>query len=79
MQLAHDAGLPSPKRDACTEAGGRLGTGFIMVRVEGETIARKILRDESSQRRGRCWRVSSARSRPASTVCRRQNCQNFAQ
>ncbi|MFN5671574.1 MAG: phosphotransferase family protein, partial [Bradyrhizobium sp.] len=46
MQLAHDAGLPSPKvmHVLRTEVG--LGRGFIMARVEGETIARKILRDE---------------------------------
>jgi aminoglycoside phosphotransferase (APT) family kinase protein len=45
MQLAHDAGLPSPQvmHVLCPEDD--LGTGFIMRRVEGETIARKILRD----------------------------------
>jgi aminoglycoside phosphotransferase (APT) family kinase protein len=46
MQLAHDAGLPSPKVLHVLEDKDDLGTGFIMQRVEGETIARKILRDD---------------------------------
>jgi aminoglycoside phosphotransferase (APT) family kinase protein len=45
MQLAHDAGLPSPEVMHVLEPEEGLGTGFIMQRVEGETIARKILRD----------------------------------
>src|ERR1700742_2415757 len=45
MQLAHDAGLPSPKVMHVLKLEDDLGTGFIMARVEGETIARKILRD----------------------------------
>jgi aminoglycoside phosphotransferase (APT) family kinase protein len=47
MQLAHDAGLPSPKVMHVLRPEEDLGTGFIMQRVEGETIARKILRDEA--------------------------------
>ena len=46
MQLAHDAGLPSPSVMHVLQPQDRLGTGFIMQRIEGETIARKILRDE---------------------------------
>lgn len=46
MQLAHGAGLPSPKVMHVLKPEDDLGTGFIMTRVEGETIARKILRDE---------------------------------
>ena len=46
MQLAHDAGLPSPRVLHVLKPEEGLGRGFIMVRVEGETIARKILRDE---------------------------------
>src|SRR5690349_6946149 len=46
MQLAHEAGLPSPKVMHVLRPDDELGTGFIMARVEGETIARKILRDE---------------------------------
>src|SRR5215470_5088228 len=50
MQLAHDAGLPSPRVLHVLTPEDRLGSGFIMVRVEGETIARKILRDEEFSR-----------------------------
>jgi len=46
MQLAHDEGLPSPQVMHVLEEKDDLGTGFIMRRIEGETIARKILRDE---------------------------------
>ncbi|HLG84806.1 MAG TPA: phosphotransferase family protein [Bradyrhizobium sp.] len=45
MQLAHDAGVPSPRVLHVLEPEDDLGTGFIMARVDGETIARKILRD----------------------------------
>ncbi|WP_334493598.1 phosphotransferase [Bradyrhizobium sp. AZCC 1614] len=46
MQLAHDAGLPSPRVMHVLKPEDELGRGFIMQRIEGETIARKILRDE---------------------------------
>jgi len=46
MQRAHAAGVPSPLVLHVLEPQDELGTGFIMQRVEGETIARKILRDE---------------------------------
>jgi aminoglycoside phosphotransferase (APT) family kinase protein len=46
MQLAHAAGVPSPKVLHVLQPGDELGTGFIMQRVDGETIPRKILRDE---------------------------------
>ena len=46
MQLAYDAGVPSPKVLHVLQAADELGTGFIMQRVAGETIPRKILRDE---------------------------------
>jgi aminoglycoside phosphotransferase (APT) family kinase protein len=46
MQLAHDAGVPSPKVLHVLRLDDDLGTGFIMQRVAGETIPRKILRDE---------------------------------
>jgi aminoglycoside phosphotransferase (APT) family kinase protein len=45
MQLAHDTGLPSPRVMHVLTPADELGRGFIMVRVEGETIARKILPD----------------------------------
>jgi aminoglycoside phosphotransferase (APT) family kinase protein len=45
MQLAYEAGLPSPKVMHVLRPEDDLGTGFIMQRIEGETIGRKILRD----------------------------------
>jgi aminoglycoside phosphotransferase (APT) family kinase protein len=45
MQLTHDAGLPSPRVLHVLGPADELGAGFIMQRIEGETIARKILRD----------------------------------
>jgi aminoglycoside phosphotransferase (APT) family kinase protein len=47
MQRAHEAGIPSPRvRHVLREQDG-LGRGFVMDRVAGETIPRKILRDDS--------------------------------
>jgi len=46
MQLAYEAGVPSPRVLHVLQPQDDLGTGFIMQRVEGETIARKILRDD---------------------------------
>jgi aminoglycoside phosphotransferase (APT) family kinase protein len=46
MQLAYDAGVPSPKVLHVLQPQDELGDGFVMARVEGETIPRKILRDE---------------------------------
>ena len=45
MRLAHAAGVPSPEVLHVLTPKDDLGTGFIMRRVDGETIARKILRD----------------------------------
>ena len=45
MQLAFEAGLPSPRVLHVLTPDDDLGTGFIMERIEGETIGRKILRD----------------------------------
>jgi aminoglycoside phosphotransferase (APT) family kinase protein len=47
MQLAYDAGVPSPRVLHVLQPKDELGTGFIMERVEGETIPRKILRDDA--------------------------------
>ena len=54
IRLAHDAGLPVPEllfaaAVAAPDGAGLGGAGMIMRRVEGETIARKILRDEEYQ------------------------------
>ena len=46
MQRAYDAGVPSPLVLYVLQPKDGLGTGFIMERVEGETIPRKILRDD---------------------------------
>jgi aminoglycoside phosphotransferase (APT) family kinase protein len=46
MRLAYEAGVPSPRVMHVLLPQDGLGAGFIMARVEGETIARKILRDE---------------------------------
>src|SRR3954452_1675151 len=46
MQRAYDAGVPSPRVLHVLQPKNDLGTGFIMERVEGETIPRKILRDQ---------------------------------
>jgi aminoglycoside phosphotransferase (APT) family kinase protein len=46
MQRAHEAGVPSPRVLHVLEPKDELGTGFIMERIEGETIPRKILRDD---------------------------------
>jgi aminoglycoside phosphotransferase (APT) family kinase protein len=45
MQRAFEAGVPSPQVLYVLRSEDGLGTGFIMRRVEGETIPRKILRD----------------------------------
>ena len=45
MQRAYEAGVPSPRVLHVLQPQDNLGTGFIMARVEGETIPRKILRD----------------------------------
>jgi aminoglycoside phosphotransferase (APT) family kinase protein len=46
MRLAYEAGVPSPRVMHVLQPQDGLGSGFIMARVEGETIARKILRDD---------------------------------
>src|SRR3982074_1065139 len=45
MRLAHSAGVPSPQVLHVLQPQDELGTGFIMERVDGETIPRKILHD----------------------------------
>ena len=46
LTAAHDAGVLAPRvRFVLTPEDG-LGTGFVMDRVEGETVARRILRDD---------------------------------
>jgi aminoglycoside phosphotransferase (APT) family kinase protein len=61
MQMAFDAGVPSPRVLHVLAPEDGLGTGFIMQRVEGETIARRILRgEEFAEARGRLARQLGA-------------------
>ncbi|WP_420133783.1 phosphotransferase family protein [Rhodopseudomonas sp.] len=46
MRLAYDAGVPSPRVLHVLTDDDQLGAGFIMEKVNGETIPRKILRDD---------------------------------
>jgi aminoglycoside phosphotransferase (APT) family kinase protein len=51
LTLAHSAGLPVPELLFTSRGAAGFGTaGMIMRRVPGETIARKILRDEKYER-----------------------------
>ena len=45
LTRAHDAGVPAP-RVLWVADGGDVGNGYFMNHVDGETIARKILRDD---------------------------------
>jgi aminoglycoside phosphotransferase (APT) family kinase protein len=66
LRAAHDAGVPVPEVVAVGEEGAALGTGsLIMDFIEGETIAPRILRDETlaDARRmlaGQCGEVLAA-------------------
>ena len=46
LAAAHASGVPVPRVRHLLVAHDGLGDGFIMDRIDGETIARKILRDE---------------------------------
>ncbi|MCH7960319.1 MAG: phosphotransferase family protein [Candidatus Hydrogenedentes bacterium] len=46
LGLASAAGVPVPRVRHVFDAQDALGSGFMMERIEGETIARKIIRDE---------------------------------
>lgn len=47
IQLAEKQGVPVPPVQLVLREEDGLGDGFVMDRIEGETIARKILRDEA--------------------------------
>lgn len=49
MAAAYDAGVPVPKTYYLLENRDGLGAGFVMERIEGETLPRKILRDVAYQ------------------------------
>jgi len=46
LVAAEQAGVPVPRVRALLETADELGAGFLMNRVEGETIPRRILRDD---------------------------------
>jgi aminoglycoside phosphotransferase (APT) family kinase protein len=46
LRTAFDGGVAVPRVWFLLEDGDDLGSGFVMERIEGETIARKILRDD---------------------------------
>jgi aminoglycoside phosphotransferase (APT) family kinase protein len=48
--LAHGAGLPVPEMLVMSEGAGWGTAGMVMRRIPGETIARRILRDEKYER-----------------------------
>jgi aminoglycoside phosphotransferase (APT) family kinase protein len=50
LSLAHGAGLPVPEMLVMSEGPGWGTPGMVMRRIPGETIARKILRDETYAR-----------------------------
>jgi aminoglycoside phosphotransferase (APT) family kinase protein len=53
ISLAHHAGLPVPEMLLCSDGPGLGTAGMVLRRVDGETIARRILRDEEyAQARG---------------------------
>ncbi len=47
LDAAHDAGVATPRVWFLLEADDGLGSGFVMERIEGETIPRRILRDDA--------------------------------
>src|SRR5688572_6636950 len=46
LRVAHTGGVAVPEPWFLLESDDDLGAGFVMERIEGETIARKILRDD---------------------------------
>jgi aminoglycoside phosphotransferase (APT) family kinase protein len=47
LEAAATGGVPVPRLCLLLDDGDALGTGFVMARVDGETIPRKILRDDA--------------------------------
>jgi aminoglycoside phosphotransferase (APT) family kinase protein len=45
LKLAHEAGVSVPEVPCVLSESDGIGPGYVMTRIEGETIARKILRD----------------------------------
>lgn len=62
IRLAHEAGVPVPAVPYVLQDKDGIGPGYVMERIEGETIARKILRDEAYRQArpklaGQCGRI----------------------
>jgi len=47
IRAAHDAGVRAPRVRFVLGTDDSLGSGFVMERVDGETVARRILRDDA--------------------------------
>jgi len=47
LSAAHEAGVPTPEVRFVLEPADQLGAGFVMDRVDGETVPRRILRDDA--------------------------------
>lgn len=65
MQAAAGCGVPVPHILHVLQPADNLGTGFLMPKIEGETIARKILRDDRfadvrPRLAGRCGEILAA-------------------
>jgi aminoglycoside phosphotransferase (APT) family kinase protein len=50
ISLAHGAGLPVPELLFCSDGPGLGSAGMVMRRIPGETIGRRILRDDEYER-----------------------------
>ncbi len=64
IQIAERNGVPAPHVHHVLEPADDMGSGFIMNRIEGETIARKILRDPEfdtvrSKLAGQCGEIAA--------------------
>lgn len=65
LQEAGRAGVPVPRVRFELEPDDELGTGFVMDHVDGETLARRILRDDAyaavrPELAGRCGEIAAA-------------------
>jgi aminoglycoside phosphotransferase (APT) family kinase protein len=76
MQQAFEAGIPSPRVRHVLQPEDGLGSGFVMDRVEGETIPARFCATRSLLRRARCWRASSARWSQVFTRWIKQACRS---
>lgn len=77
MQQAYEAGIPSPRVRYVLRAEDNLGSGFIMDRVEGETIRARFCAMRSLPTRARCWRASLARWLRVFTRWTNRVCRNY--